>query len=201
MSEESEDFLVTSLARRDWLVDGPLSPLVAPYVRQLRKQRYADNTIRAYLKSIAHFAYWGGVQHVRLSSINESLIDRFVHGHLPVCDCPAPRQRRVINVRPALKHLVVVLRQEGYPCKVPPSSTPASREIAKFRHYLLDTCGFAESTTVYYRLKHVADFLARQFGTGTVDIGRVTPANIEECVTDYSKRWRPPALGVIRKNR
>src|SRR5213595_335336 len=145
MSEESDDFLVTSLARRDWLVDGLLSPIVTPYVHQLRAQRYADNTIRAYLKAIAHFAYWGGVEHIRLSDINETLIKRFVHGHLPLCDCPGPRPRHVINIRPALKHLVAVLRHQGYACKGPHSLTPASRELTKFRQYLLEICGFAES--------------------------------------------------------
>lgn len=198
MPEESKDFLVASLARRDWLVDGLLSPIVTPYIHHLRSQRYANSTVGAYLKAIAHFAYWGGAEGFGLADINETLINRFIYAHLPACDCPAPRPRHVINVRPALKNLVAVLRQNGYACDVPPSSTPASRELTKFRQYLLDICGFAETTTVYYRLKHISDFLEQQFGTGAVDISCVTPSDIEGCVTDYAKRWRSASLAVIR---
>ncbi|MGS0741211.1 tyrosine-type recombinase/integrase [Glaciimonas sp. GG7] len=198
MSEESEDFLVASLVRRNWLVDGLLSPLISPYVHYLRAQGYADNSIRAYLKAIAHFAYWGGLESVDLSDINAPLINRFLHAHLPVCVCPAPRPCHVSNIRPALKHLVIVLRQQGYPCKARPRLTPASHELTKCRQYLLAICGFAEPTTVHYRLKHISDFLERQFGAGTVDISCVTASDIDGCVMDYAKRWRPASLAVIR---
>lgn len=198
MSEESEDFVIASLVRREWLVDGLLSPLATAYVHHLRTRRYADNTVRAYLKAITHFAYWGGMGGVGLDQINETVINRFIHDHLPSCDCPAPRPCHITNVRPALKHLLAVLRQQGYACEVPASSAPVSCELKQFRRYLLEICGFAETTTVYYRLKHVSDFLEQQFGTCAVDIGCVTPSDIERCVMDYAKRWRPASLGVIR---
>ena len=41
----SDDPLVTSLARRSWLVDGPLSFIVPAYLDYLHVQRYADSTI------------------------------------------------------------------------------------------------------------------------------------------------------------
>jgi len=199
MSEESVDCLVASLVRRDWLVESLLSPLVAPYIDYLRTQRYGENTIRAYLKALAHFSHWGHEEGFGLPDINETLITRFIHDHLPACNCPTPRTCHVANVRPALKYLISVLRQQGYACKEPPNSTPASLELTQFRQYLLHICGFAEAT-VCYRLKHVGHFLEHKFGTGVVDIGCVTPLDIERCVTDYAQRWRPVSLGVIRSS-
>ena len=43
------DRSLTSLARRDWLTDGPLGSVVTSYIEALRYQRYADRTIRIYL--------------------------------------------------------------------------------------------------------------------------------------------------------
>jgi len=197
MSAESKEFLVASLARRDWLMNGLLGPIVAPYNRHLRAQRYADNSIRTYLKSLAHFAYWGRTEGFGLSDIDEALIARFIRCHLPSCDCPAPCSCNLINVRPALKHLVVVLRLNSYACKKPLIATPMSLELNQFRQYLRDTCGFAE-TTIYYRVKHLSEFLEHRFGSGPVNIGCITPSDIESCVIDYAKRWRPASLGVIR---
>ena len=198
MSPEFEDVLLASLARRNWLVDGLLKPVVTPYIHHLRAQRYADNSIRSYLKAVAHFSYWASIEHIKLSRINEVLIDRFIHSHLPVCDCPAPCPRYIINALPALKQLITVLRQQGHPCKMTSISTPVSREIIKFRHYLIQICGFAEASTVHYRLKHVSDFLEQRFGTSAVNPARLTPLDIEACVMNYSSRWRPASLGVIR---
>ena len=81
---------------------------------------------------------------------------------------------------------------------MPLISTPVSREIIKFRHYLIQICGFAEASTVHYRLKHVSDFLEQKFGTRAVNPARLTPSDIEACVMNYASRWRPGSLGVIR---
>ena len=35
MSEESEDFVIASLARREWLVDGLLSPLATCHPQKM----------------------------------------------------------------------------------------------------------------------------------------------------------------------
>jgi hypothetical protein len=45
----STDSCLTNLARRDWLTDGPLNSLVAPYIEALRNQRYGERAIGAYL--------------------------------------------------------------------------------------------------------------------------------------------------------
>ena len=195
----SEECLIVSLARRTWLTDGLLKPIVGPYIYYLREQRYTDDSIRSYLKSIAHFSFWLRAEGVVLADIGESLINKFIHVHLPSCDCGAPCACSVSNARASLRKLVVVLRQEGYLCNESKFSTPVALELEQFRQYLFSTCGYTETTSVY-RLKHMSDFLDKHFGDGPVDILRITTSDIERCMTDYGKRWRKASLGVIRSS-
>lgn len=182
----------------DCLAEGPLSPFVYPYIHYLRERRYADGTIRAYLRGLAHFAYWGAAEGFKLQGIDGALVNRFIGAHLPNCTCPTPICRHVKTIRPALKHLIVVLQQADHSISMDSSvSTPAAHELMKFRCYLSETCGFAEST-IFYRLRHIGDFLERQFGAGEIDIDSIASADIDKCVMNYAKRWRPSSLGVIR---
>jgi integrase/recombinase XerD len=197
----SEECLVASLARRTWLTDGLLKPIVGPYINYLLGRHYADTTIRAYLKSLAHFSFWAKAEGIELVDIGESLINKFIRVHLPSCTCPEPRACYVSNARTSLRKLVVVLRQDGYVCSDhnPAISTPTILELKQFKRYLFDTCGYAE-TMVVCRLKHVSNFLEEHFGDRPVDILRITSSDIERCMTDYAKRWRKASLGVIRSS-
>jgi site-specific recombinase XerD len=79
----------------------------------LQDHRYCPATVRAYLHSVEHFAHWMTKRRVLLRSIDELLVRRFVTEHLPACNCSSPCQRNVSAVRPALAHLLQVLRGEG----------------------------------------------------------------------------------------
>ena len=195
----SAERLIASLVRRTWLTDGPLGPIVPTYINYLRGQRYAEGTLRAYLKSLAHFGFWARAEGLGLASIDESLINKFIQAHLPSCNCPAPRASYVYSARTSLRKLVFVLQQEGFCPSESKNSTPVSRELMQFRQYLSDTCGYAE-TTIIYRLKHISDFLDGHFDSDPVDIPHITPADIEKCMADYAKRWRPASLRVIRSS-
>ncbi len=194
----SEDPLVASLSRRHWLVDGPLGSVVSPYIYYLCAHRYANSTIRAYLSALAHFAYWLNQEGLHLINIDDALVDLFLRSHLPSCNCPTPRSCHVSNLRTALRHLLVVLQQQGLVCTpVRTPSTPVSAELEQYRHYLTDICGLAQSTC-YYRVKHVRNLLMHCFGAGAVDISRMTTRDIEDCITEYAKRWKPISLATIR---
>lgn len=191
----SEDHLVASMARREWLVDGILAPLVDSYVNFLRAQRYSDSTIETYLHGLAHFAFWAHQEGFGLDDIGETTIAHFIQRHLPACNCPPPCVRYFHGISPPLKHLLVVMRQAG--CANEPLATPIDKELVQFRHFLLGTCGFAEAT-VYYRTRHIRDFLTQYFGADTVAISQLTPADIGNYIAKYAKRWRPASLPVIR---
>lgn len=194
----SEDPLVANLTRRSWLMDSPLEVVVSPFVGYLRVQRYVDCSIRISLESLAHFAYWTKLEGCRLANVDKALVDRFLHAHLPSCKCPAPCWHDVTRLRHALTRLLVVLRQEGLLCAPPAETpTPVAVELDQFRHYLLDTCGLAQST-IQQRMRYTHEFLLRHFGSGTVDISWLTAQDVDNYVTDVAKRWAPVSLGAIR---
>ena len=194
----SEDPLVANLIRRNWLAVGPLSSIVSDYIHYLRIQQYANGTIRAYLIALAHFAYWLNEEGLRIINIDDTLVDLFLHFHLPSCDCPTPRCCDLSNLRTTLKHLLAVLQQQGLVCTSEGTpSTPVATELEQFHYFLTDTCGLAQSTSSN-RVKHVRNLLMHCFGTGKVDISMMAARDIEDCISEYAKRWKPTSLGVIR---
>jgi integrase/recombinase XerD len=195
-----EDILVTSIFRRDWLVYGPLRTVALPYVNHLRALRYAESTIRTYLKAVAHLAYWMKAKGFAITKIDEAFVNQFLKSHLSSCTCPPPCLCHFTDVQAALKQLLVVMRLEGLAVAAVERPTSITAELEQFRHYLLNTCGAALSTCGA-RLKHIQIFLIRSFGnTGIVDISLLMPGNIESFLIDFAKRWKPESLKALRTN-
>src|SRR5262245_27909496 len=103
-----EDQLLLKTSRWPWLIDGPLGIAVAPYVNYLRTQRYSEHTVNHYLTSIAHFSYWMRARGLKLSNLDEILVNRFLRRHLLSCKCPKPCCHSP-HLRAALRHLLIVL--------------------------------------------------------------------------------------------
>ena len=132
---------------RDWLGLSVLSQSADAYVGYLQHHQYCPGSVRAYLHSIAHFAFWLTRQRTPLPSVGESMTQRFVTEHLPVCHCPAPCQRSVNAVRPALGHLLHVLRVEGHISGPQALIPPAIQdELERFDAHLDTVCGLAPAT-------------------------------------------------------
>lgn len=196
----SEDPLLASLARHAWLVDGPLAVIVNRYIAALRLQRYAAFTLGAYLRCLAHFAYWLQSQGLGLADVEKSVIGHFLHSHLPACTCPPPRKSTIADCRAALGHLLRLIAHD-MPCgdATQVVQTPISAELERFHRYLADTCGLA-ANTCQYRLKHVGDFLARHDSVASLGTAELTVRDIEGFVADVAQRWQPGSLGVIRSS-
>jgi site-specific recombinase XerD len=189
----SADKCLTNLARHDWLTDGPLNSVVTPYIEALRNQRYADRTIGSYLGCLAHFSYWLKAEEVSLSSLDSSLIKRFLLNHLPACTCPAPCYCAVANSGAALRFLLRVL-----PCERSASVTvnPVAVELERFGEYLTNICGVALATRDG-RVQHVSDFLVREFGTQTPLVAQLSAAKLDTYFADLSLRLRPASLRAV----
>ena len=193
-----EDALLASLARRDWLIDGPLAAIADHYIATLRRQRYATGTIGAYLRCLAHFSYWLQVAGLDLDAVQISLIQRFL-AHLPDCACPPPRKATVADCSAALGHLRRLIAKDASDAAVRIMTTPVSAELERFRHYLTYTCGLA-ANTCQYRLKHVGAFLALHPGAASMGTAELTSRDIEGFVEALAQHWRPASLGVIRSS-
>ena len=128
--------------------------------------------------------------------LNETVVDGFIRGHLPVCCCYQQRPgRRSVHVRQGLAHLLAMLREEG---TIPP---PASVEpiyhdlLEGYCRFLRDDRGLADTTIINYR-RYVRDFL---IGRGEA----VSPGDLAQLTEDdllAFSRARGAALGVTAWN-
>lgn len=186
------DTCLANLARRDWLTDGPLNNVIAPYIEALRNQRYSDHTIRSYLGCLAHFSYWIKVEAVESPTLDWAVVNRFLRSHLPTCTCPPPCYRTVANSGAALRHLLKVL-----PCEraTLAAADPVTVEVALFDDYLTNTCGVAPATRRSW-VQHVSNFLVWAFGTRTPEVSKLATAELEAFFAELSSRMRPASLGI-----
>lgn len=60
------------------LAGGELQRLVTDYCAYLRAGRYATNTVRVYVRCVAHFGHWLGTENIALSTVNETTGRRFL---------------------------------------------------------------------------------------------------------------------------
>ena len=185
------DQRLATLARRDWLTDGPLNDVTARYIEVLRAQHYAESTISVYLGCLAHFGYWMKAEGIDLSSIAPAFIERFLRSHLPVCTCPAPCRSTVTDVRAALRHLLDFLPQES---RAPAAEDSIAADLSRFGDYMLNICGVAPQT-YSYRIKHVGAFLVDRFGTQTPRISQLIAADIDNFLSKL--HWKPSSLRVV----
>jgi integrase/recombinase XerD len=185
--------LLANLARRDWLINGPLSTIVSFYADSLYGQRYTERTVGVYMRCLAHFAYWARTMGVDLPHIDAALVERFLQHHLPVCSCPAPCKRSIQDMRAALRHLLGILPQQSLVCAV---QDPINAELEQFRTYLSETCGVATSTCAF-RIKHVGEFLRQHRDSSPVAAGLPTADDIDRFLTQLAKTWKPASLNVV----
>lgn len=188
--------VVSNTILRDWLRSSVVGPIAESYVTYLIQHGYASCTIENYLQCVAHFAFWLTKKHIELHCIDDVILQHFLTTHLPACHCPRPSPRTPANLRRALRHLLLVLRSEGY---VPPRSTfipeAVREELEHFDVYLRDVCGLAPATCLY-RLRYVREFLLAQFGCGPIELSRLKPGDICRAVTARAAACKPRTVGI-----
>jgi len=178
----SDSNLSATSPRSSRMVESPVDAILPQYVNYLRAQRYADDTIQRYLASLVHFTHRLD-KGLTLADINDVLVAEFVDVHLPNCRCSRPCMRHVNTVRAALRHLLSVLKQEGMSnADRTRLQTPVDIELELFRHYLVDICGYAQ-TTCSNRLGHIRHFLGSVFGQGPVTVDQLISIDIEAFIT------------------
>lgn len=157
----STDSCLTTLVRRDWLLSSPLADRVAPYIAALRRGRYSERAICAYLGGLAHFCYWMRRQSVPwATSTAAALVDQFLRRHLPTCHCPRPCYVSKASASAALRHLLGQLQESGELASTT-AIDPIAAELQRFNVYLAHTCGLA-SSTCHARIHDLGNFLTRE---------------------------------------
>ena len=182
----------------EWFANTVIGCHADAYVQYLAGRGYAAETITGYFRSTAHFVHWFARQRVDAATeLSEKLIDRFLDQHLPHCRCAPRCWRTRAEVRPALKHLLEMLRAKG----VCPKRTLAvpdriAAELADFDRHLADVRGLAACTRAV-RLRHVLDFLTASAGTGPITLTALAPADVVRFVTRRTAGLAPGSIKAV----
>jgi integrase/recombinase XerD len=177
-----------------WLSSSILSAYQDRFVARLRGDRYAHNVIRVYIASVAHFARWLTEQRISLPSLGAAVLNRFLHDHLPICNCPQPVRRTRYELRTAIRHLLRLLEADGV---IRPAEEQGGlrKELAAFDAYMRDVGGLAE-TTRRQRRRIVGDFLAHVFGADDITIAKIDTATVRRFVLGEGRDWGAGAVRI-----
>jgi integrase len=128
-----------------------------------------------------------------MSSLDASLIKRFLRDHLPACACPAPCYPSAASAGAALRHMLRLLTSNQ---SVATAADPMAVELARFGEYLSNVCGLAPVTRDG-RVKQVGAFLVRAFGTQPPVISQLSGALLDEFFAELSSHLRPASLRIV----
>ncbi|QDX81049.1 hypothetical protein B9N43_07200 [Denitratisoma sp. DHT3] len=173
---------------------GPLSPYLEAFVTSLVDQQYTAISLRVKSWHAVAFDAWLAKHDIALVGVSDTHIDQFHRrSYQPRSDCKAePR----IHETSALRHLLRYLREQGL-CTPPPTATTSADDlVASFERFLLHDKGLATTTVDYYRSR-TRDFLIHRFGTGEVDLGNLSAANVIDFIRNQSRQLRPKSLKSV----
>lgn len=193
--------MADSLFRRRYfyvrLRANPLGKIAEEYVSRFRGLGYSWVTIRAHVQSLEHFGSWLREKGLGLKAVSRDLVRSFIREHIPKCRCPAPAPRSLGQVRPALNHLLRLLRDRGD--LAPDASVrrwPIDKVIDQFDVHLRDACGLSEATRLS-RVKYARQFLERRFGRREPRWTALRPGHLVSFIMEYAERYRPSSLQVV----
>lgn len=176
---------------------GALGEILDDVASYLRERGHSPRVGQSYLCAAGHFSHWLDSKRISPSAVEEATLASFVEEHLPRCRCRVPHGMRC-HVRPALEHVLAVLRARGLAGPVrQPEQTPVDRVLEAFKTYRQDACGAAEDT-VRGNVLYVRRFLVSRYGTGEVDLRGLSPKDLIGFVSEQTKSCSPRTAGLVR---
>lgn len=187
-----------SLFRRAYYWDrlraNPLGELIEEFVARLRELGYSWLTVRGYVQALEHFTTWLTGERLCLDDVDKKLVRSFLDDHLPNCEYPKPAPTGLTQVRPALNHLLRMLR-ERMPADANETRTPIVAELREYRRHLENICGLAKSTCDG-RVRYAREFLQASFADNDLQWDLLKPDNVISFVASYAARCRPGTVQV-----
>lgn len=166
-----------------WLLDSALAPHLDAFATHLVSGRYAANTTKGYVASIAHFARWMTRCYLPVQLLDERMVKQFLGNHLPRCDCPVPVMRVHDDLRAALGHLLHVLREQGVIAEIPSPIGHIVDELRCYDEHMRDVRGLAAGTR-RGRLHIVQRLLLRKYANSPVVIAELRPDDVRQFIAE-----------------
>jgi len=163
------------------LYTGPLGGYIDRIAAWYDEQGYDRPYAVAALRVVDRFGRWLDRTGVKLSDIDEALVDHYILQRLKgLHPC----------TRVALGRLLVVLREGGAAKPAVIIRGPAQILEEDFKRYLVNECGLAERTVEHYAdAAHI--FLAALFGQGRRDPSKWTAAEVLTFIRQHAQARRP----------
>ncbi len=164
--------------------EGPQGSHVDGFAAWLKDRGYARRSVRRYVRIFGALGRWLHRHKLGARDLSTELAGRFLHRS----GIGEVRHQE----RAALKQVLAYLRQTGIAARDDSVSEPDFAEylIEEFRDYLLHDRALAE-VTVQDRCSDVRFFLAARFGTGRVDVDRLSVSDLQDFVLDYARDRAP----------
>ena len=164
--------------------EGPFESHVDGFVAWLKDRGYTRRSVQHYVRAFGALGRWLHRRKLGAGDLSTELAGRFLH------------RSGIGGVRPreraALKQVLAYLRQTGIAARDDAVSEPDPAEclIEEFSGYLLHDRALAE-VTVETRCSRVRFFLTACFGTGCVDVDRLSVNDIQDFVLHYARDRAP----------
>lgn len=139
---------------------GVFAPYIDSYLQEVCQQGYRPSTVVGHLRLIARLHRWLHARGHQVGELREDLLAQFLKCQRRCLRTPASGQARV------LQRLLALLQAASLvPKAKPPRQTPipAQRLLQRFRGFLLEESGLADSTVENYAW-HIGQFLTWRFG-------------------------------------
>jgi integrase/recombinase XerD len=152
----------------------------------LVRRGYSNRSIQSYSSAVGHFARWLEAERISPSLLSEHTTSLFLE-HLPSCQCGVPSGGSIRCIRPALMHLLRILRESGrIPSKSPVSKRPVDEVVEPYVRYLREVRGVTSGTTGVYE-RQIHPFLEWKYGGGPIEITNLEVGDVFEFVLARSK--------------
>jgi site-specific recombinase XerD len=153
---------------------GPLSPYLDIYLTRVEQEGFLPSSVPCQAYAIARFSRWLERMDVSLESLNESGVQDFLGRDPGVVHHPE---------RSTIRRLVAVLREAGVlRAERPVTLTAVQRHVAKYRRYLIQQRGLAESCLPNYT-SFVEKFLSNRFAENEPCLANLCSADVTSFIT------------------
>jgi site-specific recombinase XerD len=170
---------------------------LASFLTYLEQRGHRVGTAQAYQRAVSHFLHW---RHTLPPDDGPVFcadqMRAFLNEHIPTCRCPGRVVRSQTMLRAALNQFLLMDGQPRLQPSPPPTSTAIANQLRDFDHYLQAVCGLAEQTR-RSRCRLIAQFLARVFGSGPVEVARLTPAVLVDTIITWAQDAPPSTASAM----
>ncbi len=159
---------------------------------------YSNRTVEDHLRSVRHFCWWLQFRRILVTDVSEAIVNRFLKNHFPSCRCPTPTGGPEKQARAGLNHLLEFLRNLGLIACIPKSVevSPVEMLLEKFEMHLQHVGGTSISTAELYA-RQVRELLNNVYGTGPIEISRLTPQLVRTFVLKKAATCQPKTMSSV----